>query len=380
MPSKRSAPKGKSSKSKKSKHNNRKRAPPVYWGKPASIYVGGQSLALESAKLPESAKAVSVQDFDGTWKLDTDKSETLEAYLKTMGVTEIACEAAMKAEKQYATYHVITIEGDKYTVSRKSRMANRSCTYSFATEHVETRKSGREFKILVRKSDTPRIVEETTIDNKQRFTLTRTLVMKDRMHCRQVLKIPSKAVVTQRYFDRTTIPKDFEIDEEFMKNKPEPVKKKITPGSSNNSTSKKNMLLTKNQKYIIKPSISKPIIMPSKPTISSVITKNGLTKPTMPVTTTTPYTAPPVTTNISTSSISNGNSSGLINNTTIIGSNTIAQKPIQKPTITLNTTKTNMPFTPNTISSTNLGLTSTLNVNANTADNKIDTPIFINKK
>ena len=76
MPSKRSAPKGKSSKSKKSKHNNRKRAPPVYWGKPASIYVGGQSLALESAKLPESAKAVSVQDFDGTWKLDTDKSET----------------------------------------------------------------------------------------------------------------------------------------------------------------------------------------------------------------------------------------------------------------------------------------------------------------
>ena len=113
----------------------------------------------------------------------------------------------------------ITIEGDKYTVSRKSRMANRSCTYSFATEHVETRKSGREFKILVRKSDTPRIVEETTIDNKQRFTLTRTLVMKDRMHCRQVLKIPSKAVVTQRYFDRTNIPKDFEIDEEFMKNK-----------------------------------------------------------------------------------------------------------------------------------------------------------------
>ena len=239
MPSKRSAPKGKNSKNKKSKTNNRKRAAPVYWGKPASIYVGGQSLALESAKLPESAKGVTVQDFDGTWKLDTDKSETLEAYLKTMGVTEIACEAAMKAEKQYATYHVITIQGDKYSVSRKSRMANRTCTYSFGREQVESRKSGREFKILIKKSDTPRIVEETCIDNKQRFTLTRTLVMKNRMHCRQVLKIPSKAVVTQRYFDRTDIPKDFEIDEDFMKNKPEVVKKN-TPGT-NNTASKNNV-------------------------------------------------------------------------------------------------------------------------------------------
>jgi hypothetical protein len=188
----------------------------VYWGKPANVYVGGQASSLDNVKPPESA-AVVLQDFDGSWKLDSSNSETLEAYLKTMGVTEIACEAAMKAEKQYATFHIIDINGDEYRVSRKSRMANRTCEFTFGRESVETRKSGREFKITIRKEAGPRIVEETCIDGKHRFTLTRTLVEKDRMHCMQVLKIPSKTVVTQRYFDRQDLAKDFEIDEDFMR-------------------------------------------------------------------------------------------------------------------------------------------------------------------
>ena len=142
-----------------------------------------------------------------------------------MGVTEIACEAAMKAEKQYATFHIIDINGEDYKVSRKSRMANRTSEFAFGKEHVETRKSGREFKISVKKVEGPRIVEETCIDGKQRFALTRTLLTKDRMHCMQVLKIPSKAVVTQRYFDRQKFSKDFEIDEDFMR-----LDKGILPG------------------------------------------------------------------------------------------------------------------------------------------------------
>jgi hypothetical protein len=355
MPSKRSAPKGKSSKNKKSKTNSRKRAAPVYWGKPASIYVGGQSLALESAKLPESAKGVAVQDFDGTWKLDTDKSETLEAYLKTMGVTEIACEAAMKAEKQYATYHVITIENEKYTVSRKSRMANRTSTYSFGNEQVETRKSGREFKILVRKTDTPRIVEETCIDNKQKFTLTRTLVMKDRMHCRQVLKIPSKAVVTQRYFDRTSIPKDFEIDEDFMKNKPEIPNKKNILGTTNNSASK-NVLLNKSQganKSAVlntanKMSASSNIIRSS---INNTVIKTNVST-TKPVTTFASSTS--VTS--STSSIDSSGSTVSITSSTAGSTAAVARTATGAPT-SLGTTK--------------LGLHSSANV---------DAPIFISNK
>ena len=47
-----------------------------------SVYVGASASTLDSVKPPDSAN-VEIADFDGTWKLDTSSSETLEAYLKT---------------------------------------------------------------------------------------------------------------------------------------------------------------------------------------------------------------------------------------------------------------------------------------------------------
>ena len=132
--------------------------------------------------------------------------QNLATLLTVMGVPDIACEAAMKAEQEVQTYHTITITDSSYTIARKSRMSNGAQTYHFGQERTHEMKSGRKHRTIVRltMSPGPRIVETTQLKEGHTFVVTRTLVEDgDVMACTQVLKTPTKTVVTRRYFVRS---------------------------------------------------------------------------------------------------------------------------------------------------------------------------------
>ena len=153
-------------------------------------------------------------------------------YLHAMGVSDLAIEAAMKAEAEDETYHIISIVQShleqKYTITRKSRMSDTTTTHQIGEEKIVKQKSGREHRSLVTvsmdssddsKNNSPRLVERTVLKSDHTFTVTRTLVGENagQMNCIQVLRTPSTVVVTRRWFLRASTPHDKDDGTDFLK-------------------------------------------------------------------------------------------------------------------------------------------------------------------
>ena len=145
-----------------------------------------------------------------------------------MGVSDLAIEAAMKAETEDETYHIIDIVQknmeQKFTIKRKSRMSDTTSTYPIGVEVVIKQKSGREHKTLVTLSldklnQSPRLVERTVLKVNHTFTVTRTLVGENggEMSCVQVLRTPLAVVVTRRWFIRASPPHEKDDGTDFLK-------------------------------------------------------------------------------------------------------------------------------------------------------------------
>lgn len=213
---------------------NAKQSLAMAYGKPATVVLGvGGKLSEEDAKLPDSAADVTLRHFTGTWRLDTEKSETLYAYLKAMGVSDLAIEAAMKAEAEGDTLHIIDVHGGpdaKFTITRRSRMSDKTMSFPLGIETTIKQNSGRQHRTTVSlmMQGGARIVERTIIKEQHTFTVTRTLVgdPPNGMNCTQVLRTPSQAVVTRRWFNRAdpVVPEcdgsDFlkELDDHYQEN------------------------------------------------------------------------------------------------------------------------------------------------------------------
>ena len=108
---------------------NEKESLATAYGKPATVM---SSTLVDTTLMvpPASSTTVSLSHFSGTWKLDTETSETLYSYLHAMGVSDLAIEAAMKAEAEDDTYQIIAIVQShmeqKFTITRKSRMSDKT--------------------------------------------------------------------------------------------------------------------------------------------------------------------------------------------------------------------------------------------------------------
>ena len=181
------------------------------YGKPATVLLGsGNEISEEKlSKLPDSAADITLRHFTGTWRLDTARSETLYAYLKAMGVSDLAIEAAMKSEADGDTLHIIDVHGGqdaKFTITRRSRMSDKTMTFPLGIETTIKQNSGRQHRTTVSlmRQGGARIVERTLIKDRHTFTVTRTLVgdPPNGMNCTQVLRTPTQAVVTRRWFNR----------------------------------------------------------------------------------------------------------------------------------------------------------------------------------
>ena len=149
-------------------------------------------------------------------------------YLHAMGVSDLAIEAAMKAEAEDQTYHIIDIVQSnmeqKLIIHRKSRMADTTSTYPIGVERVLKQKSGREHRTLVtvsmdKSGGSPRLVERTILKANHTFTVTRTLVGENggQMNCVQVLRTPVTVVVTRRWFIRASTPHETDDGTDFLK-------------------------------------------------------------------------------------------------------------------------------------------------------------------
>ena len=145
-----------------------------------------------------------------------------------MGVSDLAIEAAMKAEAEDQTYHIIDIVQSnmeqKLIIHRKSRMADTTSTYPIGVERVLKQKSGREHRTLVtvsmdKSGGSPRLVERTILKANHTFTVTRTLVGENggQMNCVQVLRTPVTVVVTRRWFIRASTPHETDDGTDFLK-------------------------------------------------------------------------------------------------------------------------------------------------------------------
>ena len=155
------------------------------------------------------------------------QQQKLDRYLHAMGVSDLAIEAAMKAEGEGDTYHIIDVVSShmeqKLTVTRKSRMSDVTMSYPIGVEKVVRQKSGREHKTLVTVSmddeTSPRLVERTVLKSDHTFTVTRTLVGENggTMNCIQVLRTPAQVVVTRRWFIRASPPHDKDDGTDFLK-------------------------------------------------------------------------------------------------------------------------------------------------------------------
>ena len=188
---------------------NEKKPLATAYGRPATVIMGpGPDLSEETVQLPKSAD-VTLRHFTGTWKLDPKKSETLYAYLKAMGVSDLAIEAAMKAEAEEDTLHIIDVQGGpnaKFTITRRSRLSDKTLSFPLGLKTTLVQDSGRkhETTVSLMMQGGARIVERTLIKEHHTFTVTRTLVgdPPNGMNCVQVLRTPSQAVVTRRWFNR----------------------------------------------------------------------------------------------------------------------------------------------------------------------------------
>lgn len=108
---------------------NEKESLATAYGKPATV-MSSTSVDATLTLPPPSSTTVSLSHFSGTWKLDTARSETLYSYLHAMGVSDLAIEAAMKAEAEDDSYQIIAIVQShmeqKFTITRKSRMSDKT--------------------------------------------------------------------------------------------------------------------------------------------------------------------------------------------------------------------------------------------------------------
>jgi hypothetical protein len=143
----------------------------------------------------------AVLNISGRWKLDIVRSDRMDAYLSTMGLSQTAIEAAAKAEQEHATVHVIKQTDTNFQITRRSRMINATKDYKLGEEATEPYKSGSK-KVLITAAAAA-VTTVTTLPPDKQLIDTRTLEEGGVTMAFEITLItPLTQVTIKRYFKR----------------------------------------------------------------------------------------------------------------------------------------------------------------------------------
>ena len=112
--------------------------------------IAEEALPTEAEGLPQAGnpsplkkkKKGSSNDFNGWWKLDLEKSDTMEKYLGAMRLNEVAIQAALKGERDVPTLHRFHITSSSITIERRSRMGNNTTKLVFGKPVLKLMSTG----------------------------------------------------------------------------------------------------------------------------------------------------------------------------------------------------------------------------------------------
>jgi hypothetical protein len=138
----------------------------------------------------------------GRWVLDRVRSESMEPYLRAMGLPPLAIEAAAKAEEECG--QVVTIEQNDatFTIGRKSRLNNFTKTYPIGemTTELVGKTGSKQVKVSL---DGPAVLTHTIMaGDKQLFDRRRVMAGGATMHLVLHLVTPQADVEINRYLAR----------------------------------------------------------------------------------------------------------------------------------------------------------------------------------
>ena len=75
-----------------------------------------------------------MRDLEGWWALDLERSDTMEAFLKKMGMGEIPILAAIKAEKEVLTLQHFSMTADGVKIRKRTRLGTSETEHTFGDE------------------------------------------------------------------------------------------------------------------------------------------------------------------------------------------------------------------------------------------------------
>jgi len=158
-----------------------------------------------------SGEAVTVVNITGRWKLDTVKSDRMDTYLSTMGLSQTAIEAAAKAEQEHATINIIKQTDTSFQITRRSRMINATKEYKLGEEVTETVGKSGSKKVLIT-AGASAVTTVTTLSMGRQLIDTRTLEEGGKIMAFEIeLITPETRVSIKRYF---TLEEDVVEEEE----------------------------------------------------------------------------------------------------------------------------------------------------------------------
>ena len=149
-------------------HNARKRTAPISDSGSSSSSVTSVTPKKKKKKVTKGKKRGGfLSSLEGWWLVDKAKSDSPQAYLKFMGLPDIAISAGVKAHEAHPTYISILIKPGGRTVvtERHSRLLSGIVDKFKVNEVVTTtlKKLGGEKRIVVKAGENGQLVTETTI-------------------------------------------------------------------------------------------------------------------------------------------------------------------------------------------------------------------------
>ena len=95
---------------------------------------GAASAGSGSSSKKQMGEKDLMRDLEGWWALDLARSDTMEAFLKKMGMGEIPILAAIKAEKEVLTLQHFEMTADGVKIRKRTRLGTSETEHTFGDE------------------------------------------------------------------------------------------------------------------------------------------------------------------------------------------------------------------------------------------------------
>ncbi|CAM9853044.1 unnamed protein product [Phaeothamnion confervicola] len=149
----------------------------------------------------------------GTWVLNKHRSDTMEGFLRIMGVAELAIEAQLKSEADHETRNVIRLDLHRMIINKRSKINTLTEFYDLFKEKNTPARNGTRQTMVALKDRTrlDGIVVTTTMPTSQgTLHLVESRQLVDRGHAvYQELQVTNLATggsnVTRRYWRRVPV-------------------------------------------------------------------------------------------------------------------------------------------------------------------------------